>query len=88
MQNLLKQFAMINIKKLVYVDQEAKGFKSAGRLRISEISFVAVNFEDFEELQYENPNSLPPEFQLPMQTPSGRKVRRRKEERKKKKKEE
>ena len=41
---------MINIKTLVYFDIEATGLKSAGRPRISEIAFVAINFEDVEEL--------------------------------------
>ena len=41
---------MINIKTLVYFDLKAIGLKSSGRPLISEIAFVAVNFEDVEEL--------------------------------------
>ena len=41
---------MINIKTLVYFDLEATGLKSAGRPRVTEFAFVAVNFEDVEEL--------------------------------------
>ena len=45
-QDLLKQFTLINIKTLVYFNLEATGLKSAGSTRISEIAFVAVNFEE------------------------------------------
>ena len=40
---------MINVKTLVYFDLEATGLKSAGILRISEIAFVVVNFEDMKQ---------------------------------------
>ena len=57
-QDLLKPFIMINIKKLVYFDLEAKGLKSARRPRISEITFVAMNFADDEELHTKIQNQL------------------------------
>ena len=41
---------MSEIKTLVYCDLEATGLKSSGRPRISELSFVAVNIEDIQEL--------------------------------------
>ena len=41
---------MTSIKTLVYFDLEATGLKSSGRPRITEISFVAVNFESLEEI--------------------------------------
>ena len=41
---------MYKIKTFVYLDLEATGLRSSGRPRISEISFVAVNSEDVEEL--------------------------------------
>ena len=41
---------MSSIKTIVYFDLEATGLKSSGRPRITEISFVAVNSENLEEL--------------------------------------
>ena len=41
---------MIEVKTLVYCDLEATGLKSSGRPRITEISFVAVNTDNFLEL--------------------------------------
>ena len=49
---------MINIKTLVYFDLEATGLKSSGRPRISEIAFVAVNFEDIGELHLQIQNQI------------------------------
>jgi len=49
---------MINIKTLVYFDVEATGLKSSGRPRISEIAFVAVNFEDIVELHLKIQNQI------------------------------
>ena len=40
----------MDIKTLVYFDLEATGLKSCGRPRISEISFVAVNTQDVQDL--------------------------------------
>ena len=37
---------MEEIKTIVYFDLEATGLKSSGKPRISELSFVAVNFQD------------------------------------------
>jgi hypothetical protein len=37
---------MKEIKTIVYFDLEATGLKSSGKPRISELSFVAVNFQD------------------------------------------
>ena len=34
------------MKTIVYFDLEATGLKSSGKPRISELSFVAVNFQD------------------------------------------
>jgi len=42
---------MKEVKTLVYFDLEATGLKSSGKPRITEISLVAVNFEDVLELQ-------------------------------------
>ena len=41
---------MGEVKTLVYCDLEATGLKSSGRPRITEISFVAVNMDNFLEL--------------------------------------
>ena len=49
---------MSKIKTLVYLDLEATGLRSSGRPRISEISFVAVNSEDVEELYLNIQNHL------------------------------
>ena len=49
---------MSKIKTLVYLDLEATGLRSSGRPRISELSFVAVNSEDVEELYLKIQNHL------------------------------
>ena len=49
---------MTKIKTLVYFDLEATGLKSSGRPRISEISFVAVSFENVEALSADIQNHL------------------------------
>ena len=41
---------MTSIKTLVYFDLEATGLRSSGRPRITEISFVAVNYESLNEI--------------------------------------
>jgi uncharacterized protein YprB with RNaseH-like and TPR domain len=41
---------MSEIKTLVYFDLEATGLKSSGRPRISEISFVALDTQEFFDL--------------------------------------
>ena len=41
---------MTEIKTLVYFDIEATGLKSSGRPRISEISFVALDIQEFFDL--------------------------------------
>ena len=41
---------MTEIGTLVYFDIEATGLKSSGRPRISEISFVALNTQEFFDL--------------------------------------
>ena len=41
---------MTEIKTLVYFDIEATGLKSSGRPRISEISFVALDTQEFFDM--------------------------------------
>ena len=41
---------MTEIKTFVYFDIEATGLKSSGRPRISEISFVSLNTQEFSDL--------------------------------------
>ena len=41
---------MTEIKTLVYFDIEATGLKSSGRSRISEISFVALDTQEFFDM--------------------------------------
>ena len=49
---------MNTIKTLAYFDLEATGLKSSGRPRVTEISFVAVNVEDIEDLNLTIKNNL------------------------------
>ena len=49
---------MSSIKTIVYFDLEATGLKSSGRPRITEISFVAVNSENLEDLNLQIKNYL------------------------------
>ena len=41
----------MNIQTIVYLDLESTGLRESGRPRISEISLLAVNMNDFLQLQ-------------------------------------
>ena len=41
---------MSEVKTIVYFDLEATGLKNSGKPRICELSFVAVNIQDVQQL--------------------------------------
>ena len=56
---LIQKLIMSKIKTLVYFDIEATGLKSSGRPRISELTLVAVNIEDFLEVSSQMKHHFP-----------------------------
>ena len=56
---LIGKLIMSKIKTLVYFDIEATGLKSSGRPRISELTLVAVNIEDFLEVSSQMKHHFP-----------------------------
>ena len=59
-------FFEMNIQTIVYLDLESTGLRESGRPRISEISLLAVNMNDFLQLQIKINEYISKKIEAPM----------------------